>query len=143
MYICGYDILMLNSKLYNFVTSWYLIRIPHDFVQGSFPIKLTKYAIKTGVKFWLQLPFKGYAQRIFSVFLSLKIRISGTRKKIFVSQDMQILKFSWHHKCLRKKQEIHFTRRWTQSGNEMWPLYVILQNESFHEQILAKVRARH
>ena len=41
-----------NFKLNNFITSWKLIKTPQNFVQGSFSVNVTKYGIKTWVKFW-------------------------------------------------------------------------------------------
>ena len=34
--VCSMKSLTLNSKLCNFITSWKLIKTPHNFVQGSF-----------------------------------------------------------------------------------------------------------
>ena len=48
---------VLNSKLFNFVTLWKLIKAPQNLVQGPSSIKFRKYALKTRIKICLQFPF--------------------------------------------------------------------------------------
>ena len=62
--------LMLNSKLYNLITSWNLIKTPKKILHSSFSIKLTKYVIKTGVNFWSHDPFNN------CIFLQLDLKFS-------------------------------------------------------------------
>ena len=45
-----YDVITLNSKLYNFITLWKLMKTPQNFLQGSFSVRLTKLCHKNGGK---------------------------------------------------------------------------------------------
>ena len=48
---------VLNSKLFNFITLWKLIKVPQNLVQGPSSVKFRKYALKTRIKISLQFPF--------------------------------------------------------------------------------------
>ena len=39
-----------SSKVFNLIASPKMIKTPQNFVEGSFPIKMTKICIKVGVK---------------------------------------------------------------------------------------------
>ena len=56
--------------------------------------------------------------------------------------NFQIFKCHYVIKCLSMKHEIHFIewlRKQTQSGNEIWPVYVTLQDNFFYHKIIWKL----
>ena len=79
-------------------------------------------------------------------FLSLKSSNLGYRKNVSRSWDIQILEFKNLRfydviKSLSMNQEIPFTEsleKWIQSGNEIWPVCVILQKKNFYQELLQK-----
>ena len=91
--------------------------------------------------FWPQVPFKGCVRYIFAtLFCMSKREHLWQKQKLFLfhfdssfrSWDNQLLTFQISEchdviKCLVVKHETHinaYLGNWTQSGNEIWPVYI-------------------
>ena len=106
--------LTLNSKLFNFITSWKMIKTQQTWCDSL----STQYTIKTGLKFWLQDPFNSSSEEVEEVnqlkwafrrvFFFFRSEISGKRQlsNVVESQKWGGLKNdnkSSHRRCSIEK----------------------------------------